>query len=115
MKYKDGQFYYTVRETGNFMNLSDQTIFNYIYINKKLIEEGKKNIIPTPTIINKVQCFSTDDLDKINEFICFKKRGDILAIFGRKSTTYSRLKTENQQLIEEIKRLSGSLQNENIL
>jgi len=108
MRKKDGIIYYSIKETATiFLNITPQTLRNWIDINKKMLEEGKPGIIPVPTIIKNAQCFNADDVEVIKDNENHFKSGEFKD-YREYKTTYTKIKEENVRLKKEIDRLKGA-------
>jgi len=76
MKNIDGVIYYTLRETGFFINKSTETLRNWLKINEELLNKGKPAILPKPTMIKNIMHFSQSDLRYLREKMRHFHRGD---------------------------------------
>ncbi|WP_075980120.1 hypothetical protein [Bacillus massilinigeriensis] len=106
MKRKDGELYYKVQEVAYLINLSPQTLFNYIKIDRQMKENGEDGFLPNATKINNVQHFKQSQVKEIRSGIIGLKRGDLKG-YQTKHTTYQKLKKENKELRKKLARLEG--------
>ena len=91
MKNLNGIIYYNLRESGYLLNISHQTLRNYIKFNKELKSQKRELIVPEPIKINKTLHYSMEDIKKIREAMRRFKRGDFLE-FKKEDNTYDKLK-----------------------
>jgi hypothetical protein len=106
LKRKDGELYYKVQEVTYLLNLSPGTLFNYIKVDRKMKEEGKKGFLPNVTKINNVQHYKQSEVKMIRGGIANLKKGD-LKQYRTKETTYQKMKKENEELMKKLARLEG--------
>jgi hypothetical protein len=106
----NNQLYYNIREAGMLINRSRQTIYKWIQDNEKMIDRGEQPIIPVPTIIDGVKCFSQNDIKYIKKEMAKFKKG--LFKEYRAVNTYQKLKLENEELKKKIKELKEVKKNE---
>lgn len=99
MKLINGEEFYTCSEIALKLNITTQTFWNYVRLKKKLGEKIKE--FPEPTEIKKKYYFKSIDYPKIEKFfnknIC-KKHNKYREYNTCYTTTYNKLKTENQKL-----------------
>ena len=100
MRMYNEQLYYNVRESAMKLDISKQTLFDYIRINKILISENEQPIIPQVTKINNVMHFSERDIEYIKKEMVKFKNG-MFAKY-RRTNNYQVLKEENKKLKEEL-------------
>jgi|YelNatPoosite2B6_FD_2.fasta_scaffold00009_199 phage antirepressor YoqD-like protein len=98
-RYKE-QLYYNVRESAMLLEISTQTLFDYIRISKIMISEDEQPIIPQVTRINNVMHFSERDIEYIKKEMLKFKNGMFTKY--RRTNNYQVLKEENKRLKEEL-------------
>lgn len=108
MKNLNGMLYYTIKETGYYLGLSSQTIYNYIEYSENLKKSGEAPVIPDPTVINNIKHFSQKDLNLIKDAKRHFKSGDFLK-FRKDKTSYQILKEENARMASVIQELHGGV------
>ena len=64
MKNLNGILFYSVRESSYYLNISPQTIYNYIKFSNYIEGLGKAPIMPKGTIINNSLYYSMEDIEK---------------------------------------------------
>lgn len=106
MKRKNGELHYKFQEVAYLINLSPQTIFNYVKIDRQMKENGESGFLPNPTKINNVQHFKQSQVKEIRDRIAKLKRGDFKD-YQTTETTYQKMKKENEELRKKLARLEG--------
>ncbi|MGQ4666664.1 hypothetical protein ACUIJN_12675 [Metabacillus halosaccharovorans] len=105
MKRKNGELHYKIKEVAFLINLSPESLFNYVKIDRHMKENGEDGFLPNPTKINNVQHFKQSEVKEIRAGIAKLKKGDLKQY--RKETTYQKLKQENESLKKKLAQLEG--------
>ena len=100
MRMYNEQLYYNIRESAMKLEISKQTLFDYIRIDKILIAQDEQPFFPMPTLINNVMHFSERDIEYIKRER-FKIKNGTLKKY-RRTNNYQALKEENNKLKEEL-------------
>lgn len=108
MKRKDGELYYKIQEVAYLINLSPQTLFNYVKIDRQMKENGEEGFLPNATKINNVQHYKKSEVKAIRAGVVKLRKGDLLK-YQAKETTYQKLKKENEELKKKLAELEGGL------
>lgn len=105
IKRKDNIIYYNLREFAYKLGKSYQYLYNLVKYSEFLEVQGKKEIMPTPVLINNVRHYCEEDIDRIKRIMETIKRGDMKEYNRKRSNTYFRLKEKTERLKYEVKHM----------